>query len=88
MHTLKAIPSNKDARKIIPLFDAEQGGTADKIACVLTYLRNLEQGAEQLHGDNDDWRYGRYLVYGVIAEAIKSADRQSSEETGPENNFL
>lgn len=77
MQTLKAIPNSKDARKIIPLFDAEAGGTADKIACMLTYLRSLEQSAEQLHGDNDDWRYGRYLVHGLIAEAIKSTDRES-----------
>ena len=78
MQTLKAIPNSKDARKIIPLFDAEAGATADKLACVLTYLRSLEQSAKQLHGDNDDWRYGRYLVHGVIAEAIETADRQST----------
>ncbi len=78
MQTLKTIPNSIDARKIIPLFDAKAGDTPDKLACVLTYLRSLEQSAEQLHGDNDDWRYGRYLVHGVIAEAIKSADRQSS----------
>ena len=78
MQTLKAIPNSKDARKIIPLFDAEAGATADKIACMLTYLRSLEQDAERIHGDNDDWRYGRYLVYGMIVEAIKSRERQSA----------
>jgi hypothetical protein len=78
MQTLRAVPDSNDPTKTTPLLDAKPGGAADKIACVLTYLRSLEQSAEQFHGDNDDWRHGRYLVYGVIVEAIKSAERQSA----------
>ena len=78
MQTLKVVPDANDLSKINTLIGTETGGTADKIACMLTYLGSLEHDAEKVHGNNDDWRYGRYLVYGVMIAALKSTEMRSA----------
>jgi len=71
MQTLKIVADNKSPTPVDTPTDTETGGTADKMACLLTYLNSLEQAAEQLHGDNDDWRYGRYLFHAAMIAALK-----------------
>ena len=76
MQTLKIVVDNKspipiDTAPIDTTMDTEAGGTADKMACMLTYLKSLEQAAEQVHGDNEDWRYGRYLVHAAMIAVLK-----------------
>ena len=80
MQTLKIVVDNKspipidtapiDTTMDTPM-DTEAGGTADKMACMLTYLKSLEQAAEQVHGDNEDWRYGRYLFNTAMIAVLK-----------------
>ena len=77
MQTLKLVADTNDVSKINSLIGTETGGIEDKMACMLTYLRSLEHDAEQTHGNNDDWRYGRYLVYAVMIDAMKRAAMQS-----------
>ena len=71
MQTLKIIVDNKNPAPIDTPVETRAGGTADKVACMQTYLKSLEQAAEQLHGNNEDWRYGRYLFHTAMIEAIK-----------------
>jgi len=67
VQTLKIVVDNQKPTPI----ETEAGGTADKMVCMLTYLKSLEQAAEQVHGDNEDWRYGRYLFHTAMIAAIK-----------------
>ena len=71
MQTLKIVVDNKNPTPIDTPIETEAGGTADKMACMLTYLKSLEQAAEQTHGDNEDWRYGRYLFHAAMSAALK-----------------
>ena len=77
MQTLKLVPDTNYVSKTNSHIGTETGGIEDKMACMLTYLRSLENDAERTHGNNDDWRYGRYLVYGVMIDAMKRAAMQS-----------
>ena len=71
MQTLKIVVDNQNPTPIDTPIETEAGGTADKMACMLTYLKSLEQAAEQVHGDNEDWRYGRYLFHAAMIAALK-----------------
>ena len=71
MQTLKIVVDNQNPTPIDTPIETEAGGTADKMACMLTYLKSLEQAAEQVHGDNEDWRYGRYLFHATMIAALK-----------------
>ena len=71
MQTLKIVVDNKKPVPIDTPVDTQAGGTADQMACMLTYLKSLEQAAEQVHGDNEDWRYGRYLFNTAMIAVLK-----------------
>jgi hypothetical protein len=71
VQTLKIVADNKYPSPVDTPTDTETGGTADKMACMLTYLKSLEQAAAQAHGDNEDWRYGRYLLHSAMIAALK-----------------
>jgi len=71
VQTLKIVADNKSPTLIDTPADTVTGGMADKTACLLTYLNSLELAAEHVHGDNDDWRYGRYLFHAAMVEALK-----------------
>ena len=77
MPTLRIVPDTNDPARIGTLTGSEAGGIEDRVACMLKYLRSLEQVAEQSHGDNEDWRYGRYLFHGMLVAALKSVDQKS-----------
>jgi hypothetical protein len=81
MQTLKIVPDTHSSSKINSRNGNETGSMEDKLACMLTYLRSLERNAEELHQDNEDWRYGRYLVYGIMLDALKRADRPGNHST-------
>ena len=74
MQTLKIVPDTVDTSPVSPVIDTKAGGTQDKLDCMLTYLRSLEREAEKFHGDNDDWRYGRYLLHRVMIDALQRTD--------------
>ena len=71
MQTLKIVVDNKKPAPIDTPTDTDAGGTADKMACMLTYLKSLEEVAEQTHGDDEDWRYGRYLFNTAMIAVLK-----------------
>ena len=71
MQTLKIVVDNKKPAPIDTPVENKGGGTADQMACMLTYLKSLEQVAEQVHGDDEDWRYGRYLFHTAMIAALK-----------------
>ncbi len=75
MPTLKVVTDTNKEPKIAHRTDTETAGAADKEACILKYLRSLECEAEKKHGDDDDWRYGRYLVHGLLIAAMENAER-------------
>ena len=72
MQILKIVPGTKRPPDMNPRTKPGAGNTDDKIACMLSYLRSLECGAEIIHGDDDDWRYGRYLVHRVLIDALEN----------------
>lgn len=75
MATLKIVTNTLNASKIEHSTDTETAGAADKKACILKYLRSLECEAQKKHGDDEDWRYGRYLVQGLLIAAVENAER-------------
>ena len=77
MQILTLVPEKNNLSRIPTLIDSETGGAADQVACMLKYLRSLEHEAEAIHGDNDDWRYGRYLVHRIMIAVLKSAEMRS-----------
>jgi hypothetical protein len=72
---LKIVTNTNNASKTKHSTDTETAGVADKKACILKYLGSLECEAEKKHGDDDDWRYGRYLVQGLLIAAMENAER-------------
>ena len=80
MQTLKIVVDNQNPTPIDTSRETEAGGTADKMACMLTYLKSLEQAAEQVHGDNEDWRYGRYLFHAAMIAALKKEAVQENSQ--------
>lgn len=78
MPILRAVSDVDDLSRADSVIGTETDPAADKIACMLKYLQSLEQDAAKIHGDNDDWRYGRYLFYGMVSEALRRAERQSA----------
>ncbi len=77
MPTLKIVTDTNNESKIKHGTDTDTAGAADKEACILKYLRSLECEAEKKHGDDDDWRYGRYLVQGLLIAAMENAERST-----------
>ncbi len=75
MTTLRIVTDTNDESKIEYRTDIETAGAADKKASILKYLRSLECEAEKQYADDDDWRYGRYLVQGLLIAAIDNADK-------------
>jgi hypothetical protein len=78
MPILSVIETTDDRSRTNSHTGTDTDGREDKLTCLLLYLQSLEQNAEQIHGDNEDWRYGRYLFYSVISEAVQRADRKST----------
>jgi len=76
VQTLKVVADKNNLSNIHTPIDTETGGTGDKMACMLTYLKSLEQEAGQVHGNNEDWRYGRYLFHTVMIAALKKETMQ------------
>ena len=70
MQTLKIVVDNKKPAPIDTPVETKAGSTADQMACMQTYLKSLEQVAEQVHGDDEDWRYGRYLFHTAMIAAL------------------
>ena len=75
MKTLKIVTNTHNASVIRQTTGTESAGAADKKACILKYLHSLECEAEKKHGDDEDWRYGRYLVHGLLVAAMENAER-------------
>ena len=71
MPTLRIVHDTNNPTRIGVPLDTTAGSPEDQIACILKYLRSVDQAVERVHGDDDDWRYGRYLVHRVMLASIK-----------------
>ena len=71
MTTLRVVHDTNNSSRISTPLDTKAGGPDDQMACILKYLRSLEHAAEKVHGDDDDWRYGRYLVHRIMNAAVR-----------------
>lgn len=58
-----------------PLIADNPQDTMHRVSCMLQYLQSLEHEADGDNAQNDDWKYGRRLAYGVMIDALNVSRR-------------